>query len=95
MKKEIKNETIKIRVTPKEKNKLKKLSESNKLTLSNYMLEMSLCDKPNTLLPSERIRLINFINEVYHEVKKSNDNQLKNVIYDLYRKNFKLIREEN
>lgn len=82
----VKKEFIKIRVTKDEKEKLKEISGSEKMTLSSYMLEKSLCTEKNAsrLLPGE-VETWDFFNEIYHQIQKRGNEELKGRIEELYR----------
>lgn len=82
---ESKKESIKLRVTKKEKDRLVKLSKAKKETLSGYMLRKGLDDSQNaySTLP-ERIEFCTFMNDIYHEIAKSGNGQLERSIKKLY-----------
>lgn len=84
MKTNTKEEIIRIRVSKKEKETLKQLASSTNETLSSYMLQKSMYTDSDSLksLPS-MIDSWKFLNEVCHEVEKSNDEQLKNRIKNI------------
>lgn len=75
---ETKKESIKIRISKNDKDKLKELSNSANESLSAYILRKSLCEDPDImeLLP-QTVELQNLLNEIYHEVEKCNDEQVK------------------
>lgn len=74
----IKDEFIKIRISKKDKETLMKLSQRENESLSSFILRKSLCHESvsgNTL--SQQINTINFINEIYHKVSKSDNEKLR------------------
>lgn len=85
-KRNTKEDTIKFRVTLNEKKKLQHLSSSKNMTLSGYILQTCLSDTPKLPQIAERIEICNFINEIYHEVKKYGNEQLTNDIASLCKK---------
>lgn len=85
-KRNTKEETIKFRVTLNEKKKLQHLSSSKNMTLSGYILQTCLSDTPKLPQITERIEICNFINEIYHEVKKYGNEQLADTVTSLCKK---------
>lgn len=85
-KRNTKEETIKFRVTLNEKKKIQHLSNSKNMTLSGYILQTCLSDTPKPPQITERIEVCNFINEIYHEVKKYGNKQLTDTITSLCKK---------
>lgn len=88
---ESKTESIKLRVTKTEKNRLIALAKVKKESLSSYMLKKSLEDSLESYdtMP-DKIEICNLMNEIYHEVEKNGNQKLrKNIrqIYQNYRKN--------
>lgn len=69
---------IDIRCTEEEKKILNKDAKEKKTTISNYILSM--IEQSNTTtstaLMAEKIELINTMNRVYREVRKSGDKRL-------------------
>lgn len=92
---EAKKESIKLRVTKKEKDKLVKLSKAKKETLSGYMLRKSLDDSQNAYctLP-ERIEFCTFMNDIYHEIAKTGNEQLEKSIEKIYQNYMKTHKME-
>lgn len=78
MKSNTKNEFIKIRVSNSEKRQLLQQAAAEKQNLSAYILHQSLHAGPThpNQLPAS-IETLNLLNEVYHEVKKCKDADLK------------------
>ena len=78
LKSNIKNEFIKIRVSNSEKRQLLQQAAAEKQNLSAYILHQSLHAGPThpNQLPAS-IETLNLLNEVYHEVKKCKDADLK------------------
>ena len=75
---ERKQEFIKVRISKKDKDKLLKLSKQSKESLSSYILNKSLCTTDNsTIALPQQINMVNFINEIYHEINKSKNELLK------------------
>lgn len=88
MKSNTKNEYIKIRVTKQEKEHLKKQADTQGKTLSAYMLEQgmrtnSICKAPSP----DTIDNYDLLNEIYHQIRKSNDDHLKNRIESIIERN--------
>ena len=84
LKSNIKNEFIKIRVSNSEKRQLLKQAATEKQNLSAYILHQSLHADPThpNQLPTS-IEALNLLNEVYHEVKKCKDVDLKNRVENI------------
>ena len=77
-----KDEYIKIRISKKDKERLKNLSNKENESLSSFIIKKSLSQEtvsshssPNITPPE--IYLINFVNEIYHEVNRSDNKKLK------------------
>ena len=76
-----KDEYIKIRINKKDKEKLIKLSNKENETLSSYILRKSL-DQENVssytspYITALEIHLINFVNEIYHEISRTDNETL-------------------
>lgn len=84
MKSNIKNEFIKIRVSNSEKRQLLKQAATEKQNLSAYILHQSLhADPPHPNQLPTSIEALNLLNEVYHEVKKCKDVDLKNRVENI------------
>lgn len=86
---EMKNETIKIRVTKKEKDTLQQLSKNNGKSLSAYVLQKSLHENSGSshLLPKE-FDTLNVFNEIYHQIIKSGNKELEKDVAILFQKYF-------
>ena len=85
-----KNKCIIIRVTEKEKEKLTELSHNCNKSVSNYMLQKSLHeDSELSILPPDKINIINCMNEIYHVVQKFGNQELTENITSLYKNLFK------
>lgn len=87
---ESKKESIKLRVTKKEKDKLLQLSKEQNESLSSYILRKCLEDIRDSYPMPEKIGICNFMNEIYHEIEKYGNQQLKRnirVIYQNYAQN--------
>ena len=86
---EKKEKVINIRITKTDKDKLMKLAQQNNETLSNYILQRSLCTHSTSseTLP-QSIHLINFINEIYHNITSYNDNELTEIITSICKSHF-------
>lgn len=84
-----KNESIKLRVSKEDKEKLLQLSKARHETLSSYLLHSSLQPHSGfeTSIP-QIIDTFNLFNEIYHEIQKYPDNQLKEKIMIIYKNNF-------
>lgn len=82
---ESKTESIKLRVTKTEKDRLISLSKAKKESLSSYMLRKSLEDSQGAydVIP-DKIEICNFMNEIYHEIEKCDNPQLKRNIRKIY-----------
>ena len=81
---ETKKESIKIRISKIDKDKLKKLSNSTNESLSAYILRKSLCEDTDIMeLIPQTVELQNLLNEIYHEIEKCNDEQVKNRIKNI------------
>lgn len=90
MKSNTKNEYIKIRVTKQEKEHLKKQADTQGKTLSAYMLEQgmrtnSICKAPSP----DTIDTYDLLNEIYHQVRKSDDEPLKSRIKHIMERNIR------
>ncbi len=76
-----KDEYIKIRISKKDKEILKNLSNKENENLSSFILRKSLSQEPvssyNTNITSSEIHILNFVNEIYHEVSCSDNENLK------------------
>ena len=92
----MKDQYIKIRVTKQEKERLLKLAGKEKNTLSNYLLHKGLAETDGTggiPLP-EKIEILDFLNEVYHESQKCGDEKLGESIKLFYQKKFSGLQED-
>lgn len=91
-----KTESIKIRITKKDKDRLMKKAKSSNESLSGYMLRKSLCGDSDlsSVIPQE-IDIWNFFNEIYHEIDKKGSEQLKADIQSIYQKYITDRREED
>lgn len=76
-----KDEYIKIRISKKDKEKLINLSNKENESLSSFILRKSLSQETISshsspyIKPTE-IHLLNFVNEIYHEVSRSDNEKL-------------------
>lgn len=85
--KEKKEESIKIRVTKKQKDKLISLSKLRKESLSSYILNECLKEEDDLFAPlPQYIDMLNSLNEIYHIVQKQGDSQLKERVRTVYQK---------
>ena len=80
-----KDEFIKIRISKKDKERLIQLSKKENENLSSFILRKSLCQETASshissyILPQE-IYVRNFVNEIYHTVNKTDNEELKKEI---------------
>ena len=73
---ETKNESIKLRVTKEQKEKLKYLSEQNNESMSAYLLRKSMENKTSSYrFISDKIDICNLLNEIYHGLVMSDGRQ--------------------
>ena len=77
-----KDEYIKIRISKKDKERLKSLSNKENESLSSFILRKSLSQEtvPSYSFPDItpfEIQLRTFVSEVYHEINKSDNETLK------------------
>ena len=78
---ETKKESIKIRITKKDKDKLKKLSGLANESISAYILRKSLSeDADNVNVTPQTIEIYTLLSDIYHEIEKYGDVQLQNRI---------------
>lgn len=76
---------IKLRVTERQKDKLKRLAKDSNKSMSSYILNKSLGGGQGMLeiLP-QQIEDSNFLNEIYHMVEMYGSETLKKEIRELY-----------
>lgn len=74
----VKNSTILIRISEEEKAKIDQLASNADMGISSYMRLKSLSTDADWLksLP-DTVKSWNLLNEICHEIQKSNDQQLK------------------
>lgn len=91
----MKDKSVKVRVTEKEKENLMRLAKKEKQTLSAYLLEKGLSEKrgPEGIPLFRKVETIDFLNELWHRVQKCNDRELKADIGALYRERFSGLQE--
>lgn len=87
---------IKLRVTERQKDKLKKLAKDHNESLSSYILNKSLGEGQGALeaLP-QQIEDSNFLNEIYHRVVIYGSESLKKEVKALYEDYASQKRKEN
>ena len=78
----MKNEFIKIRISKKDKETLMTLSEKENESLSSFILRKSLCQEnvsfhSSSCITPQEIYVRNFVNEIYHEISRSDNEQLR------------------
>lgn len=81
MKSNIKDESIKIRLTKHEKEQLQNQATAANKNLSAYVLQKSLCSDSicqNSF--TDVVEASNLLNEIYHEIQKCGDEHLKNFV---------------
>lgn len=94
-KKEKKTETIKLRATKEEKAKLEHKAKAEGESISSLILRKVLYENSDSSHPFPQIiENNNFVNEIYHKVKKCNDETLKQDILSLVQKYFLIYRME-
>ena len=77
-----KDEFIKIRISKKDKETLMTLSEKENESLSSFILRKSLCQEnvsfhSSPCITPQEIYVRNFVNEIYHEISRSDNEQLR------------------
>lgn len=92
--KELKLESIKVRLSKKEKDTIKYLSELNNETMSSYLIRKSMEDNRNFyLLIPDKIEICNLLNEIYHGVIVSEGRQREPRIREVFQEALKKYEE--
>ena len=80
-----KNESIKLRVTKEQKEKLKYLSKQNNESMSVYILRKSMEEKISSYrFISDKIDICNLLNEIYHGLVMSDGRQTEQEVRKIF-----------
>lgn len=92
---ETKNESIKLRVTKEQKEKLKYLSEQNNESMSAYLLRKSMENKTSSYrFISDKIDICNLLNEIYHGLVMSDGRQTEQKVRKIFQTAMKKYGED-
>ena len=91
LKEELKMESLKVRLSKKDKDTIKYLAELNNETMSAYLLRKSMENDRNfyQLLP-DKIEVCNLLNEIYHRVTasvgKQKEQEMSEIFWEVLKK---------
>ena len=90
-----KNESIKLRVTKEQKEKLKYLSKQNNESMSVYILRKSMEEKISSYrFISDKIDICNMLNEIYHGLVMSDGRQTEQEVRKIFQTALKKFGED-